>query len=188
MSADSSDPELVAAVALGDRRSLAELYDRHAPTLMAVGLRILGDRREVEDIVHDVFVEAWRAAGTYDPTRASVRTWLVMRMRSRALDRRKSAGVSRRVPMDYASGEGSRADRIGVFEDPAASADREVVRRVLATLPAEQRMVLELAYFEGLSSTEIAARAGTPVGTVKSRVAAALAKLRDGLAVERGGS
>ncbi|MFZ5475644.1 MAG: sigma-70 family RNA polymerase sigma factor [Myxococcota bacterium] len=182
MDGDLSDPQLIAAVAAGDRAALATLYDRHASTLMAVGMRMLGDRREVEDIVHDVFVEAWRAAGAYDPTRASVRTWLVMRMRSRVLDRRKSAGVSRRVPMDP-----GRAERVAVFEDPSAGADRAVVRRVLATLPPEQRMVLELAYFEGLSSSEIAERARTPIGTVKSRVAAALAKLRDGLAVERGG-
>jgi RNA polymerase sigma-70 factor, ECF subfamily len=184
MAGAPSDAQLISAVAAGDRGALAELYDRHASTLMAVGLRMLGERREVEDIVHDVFMEAWRAAGTYDPTRASVRTWLVMRMRSRALDRRKSAGYARRVPLDPA-----RAERLpGLADDPESGADREVVRRVLATLPPEQRMVLELAYFEGLSSTEIAARAGTPVGTVKSRVAAALAKLRDGLAIERGGS
>lgn len=170
-----TDAELVAALALGDRPSLALLYDRYSSLLLAISVRMLGSRLEAEDLVHDVFMEAWRAANSYDPTRASVRTWLVMRTRSRALDRRKSASVSRRVPLDPA-----RQERIAAPE-AASTVDRDVVRRVLATLPPEQRMVLELAYYEGLSSSEIAERANTPVGTVKSRVSAALAKLRVGL-------
>jgi RNA polymerase sigma-70 factor (ECF subfamily) len=166
------DATLVRAIANGDRDSLARLYDRYAPGLMAVGQRILGDRREAEDVLHDVFLEVWRAAADYDEERGSVRAWLIMRMRSRSLDRRKAAGFARVVPLE------ERGDSTRASDDPSVAPDRERVKRALAELPADQRQVLELGYFEGLSSTEIAARIDTPVGTVKSRVAAALGKLR----------
>jgi RNA polymerase sigma-70 factor (ECF subfamily) len=167
------DVAWVRAIADGDREALGRLYDRYAPTLMAVGVRILGDRREAEDVLHDVFLEVWRQAANYDESRGSVRTWLLMRMRSRALDRRKAAGFARVVSLDQ-RGDDAR----GVGDDPSLVPDRETVRRALADLPPEQRQVLELGYFEGLSSTEIAARVEAPVGTVKSRVAAGLGKLR----------
>ena len=173
-----TDTELVVAMAVGDRTALGVFYDRYVGLLMAIGVRMLGDRREAEDVAQDVFLETWRAAGTYDPNRAPARTWLIMRMRSRALDRRKSAAVSRRVPLDPV-----KVERLLATEDPTLTADRDRVRRALAALPAEQRLVLELAYWEGLSSAEIAARSDIPIGTVKSRVAAALGKLRDGLGV-----
>jgi RNA polymerase sigma-70 factor (ECF subfamily) len=140
--------------------------------LLALGRRILGDRREAEDVLHDVFLEAWHKATDYDQERGTVRAWLLMRMRSRALDRRKAAAFARRV-------EEPTQDALGQ-EDLTLTPDRERVRRALNELPLEQRQVLELGYFEGLSSSEIAARLHAPVGTVKSRVAAALAKLRAG--------
>jgi RNA polymerase sigma-70 factor (ECF subfamily) len=172
--AAGEDVDLVRAIAQGDRKALAALYSRFAASLMAVGQRILGERREAEDLLHDVFLEVWRQAGQFDPARGSVRGWLLMRMRSRALDRRKSAGFSRVVSLDE-----EREAHAG--EPDALAPDRSAVRRALAELPEEQRVVLELGYFEGLSSTEIAARISVPVGTVKSRVAAALAKLRAGM-------
>jgi RNA polymerase sigma-70 factor, ECF subfamily len=175
VAAAKADAELVAGIAGGDRQALAALYRRFAPSLMAVGQRILGDRREAEDLLHDVFLEVWRQAAQFDPARGTVRAWLLMRMRSRSLDRRKSAGFSRVVPLEQ------QRDEVRATADDALAPDRNAVRRALAELPDEQRLVLELGYFEGLSSTEIAARISVPVGTVKSRVAAALAKLRQGL-------
>lgn len=174
--ADQEDVTFISGAAAGDRNSLAALYDRYAPALLAIGRRILGDRREAEDLLHDVFLEVWRHAGDYDAARGSVRAWLLMRMRSRALDRRKAAAFSRRAdlpPPDVA------ADTSG--EDSTLGPDRQAVRRALEALPPEQRQVLELGYFEGLSSSEIAERVRAPIGTVKSRVAAALSKLRAGL-------
>lgn len=171
VNAEGDDVALLAAVVAGRQRALALLYDRYAGLLTAVGLRVLGHPREVEDLVHDVFVEAWRQAGQYDPARGTVRAWLVMRMRSRALDRKKAAAWSRSVPLDGAGPEPA-APSVG----PAPDGER--LRAALAALPAEQREVLELAYFEGLASPEIAARVGVPVGTVKSRTAAAMARLR----------
>jgi RNA polymerase sigma-70 factor (ECF subfamily) len=183
---NEGDAALVRAVADGDRQSLARLYDRYAGQLLALGQRILADRREAEDLLHDVFLEVWRQAGSYDAERGSVRAWLLMRLRSRALDRRKAAGFARVVSIEERRlPEPPSAPPSG--EDPAFAPDREAVRRALAELPAEQRQVLELGYFEGLSSSEIAERVAAPIGTVKSRVAAALAKLRSCLQTARAG-
>lgn len=175
---DDGDARLVRDVADGDRESLARLYDRYAPSLLAIGQRILRDRREAEDLLHDVFLEVWRQAADYDPKRGSVRGWLLLRMRCRALDRLKAAGVQRVVSLE----ERRPAEEPAAGgEDPAGAPDRARVRQALAGLPASLRVVLELGYFEGLSSAEIATRIAAPVGTVKSRVAAALAKLRSDL-------
>lgn len=164
------DAELVRRVAEGDRDALADLYDRHASILVAVGVRILRNRREAEDIVHDVYLEVWRRAHSYDEKRASVRGWLLLMMRSRSLDRRKSAGFSRGVPLEV---EPEAEDH-----SPELELDRARVVRVLAQLPESQREVLVLGYFEGLSSSEMASQLGLPLGTIKSRVAAALRALR----------
>ena len=172
------DVELVQAVARGDRAALARLYDLYAPLMMAVAARILGDRREAEDLLHDVLLEVWRHADEYAQARGSVRSWLLIRLRSRALDRRKSAASTRTVPLNAGHGHEERAS---AGDDPSLGPDHAAVRRAIAALPEEQRVVLELGYFEGLSSSEIAERIAAPIGTVKSRVAAALAKLRAGL-------
>src|ERR1041385_4317494 len=92
---DAEDAALVAAMAKGDRSALAALYERHAGVLLAIALKIVRERREAEDLLHDVLLEAWRAAKDFDPKRGRVRTWLAIRMRSRALDQQKSARVSR---------------------------------------------------------------------------------------------
>ncbi|MSQ02702.1 MAG: sigma-70 family RNA polymerase sigma factor [Myxococcales bacterium] len=166
------DGELVASMALGDRRALGELYGRYAPLCLAVGRRILGDQAESEEVMHEVFVEAFRAASTYRSERGSVCTWLTVRMRSRCLDRAKSAGRARRVGLDDV------APARLVTTPARATGDERRIAELLVALPPEQRLVIELAYFDGLSSSEIAERVGVALGTVKSRTAAALAKLR----------
>jgi RNA polymerase sigma-70 factor (ECF subfamily) len=175
-----SDAALVRAVAAGDRPALAMLYDRYASLVMAVGVRILRNRRDAEDIAHDVFLEVWRRAGTYDPAKASVRTWLVLIMRCRALDRRKSAPVS----MTSALIEDVRTS--DPSESPDAKLERARVTSALGALTTAQREVLVLGYYEGLSSSEIAERLGIPLGTVKSRVAGALRALRGRLGDDEG--
>lgn len=168
------DASLVAAMARGRVEALGALYDRHAGGLLALAERIAGAAAAAEDIVQDVFLETWRRASDYDPSRGSVRAWLALRTRSRALDFRKSASVSRTVSTDWAL--------LDQLEDPSAessgSPDRTRLRDALLALPEEQRQVLLLGYFEGNSSSEIASLTGLPVGTVKSRVAAALTSLR----------
>jgi RNA polymerase sigma-70 factor (ECF subfamily) len=170
---DAEDEVLVVAMAAGDRAALATLYERHASLLLGLALRIVRERREAEDLLHDVFLEAWRTAKDFDPKRGRVRTWLAIRMRSRALDLQKSARVSRNT--------GDSGLELLVDEGDAASPDHGRVRRALAELATDQRRVLELAYFEGLSCTEIAERVAIPVGTVKSRIAAGMDRLRSGL-------
>ena len=136
---------------------------------------MLRERREAEEVLHDVFVEAFRSAGAYDASRGSVRTWLLLRMRSRSLDRVKSAGRSRRVSLEESS-----LARIPAAGTPGSGDERRIAE-VLVQLPRDQRIVIELSYFDGLSSSEIAERLGVPLGTVKSRTAAALTKLRAAL-------
>jgi len=164
------DAELVAKMADGDRSALATLYSRHSSVLMGLALRIVRSRLEAEDLLHDVFLEAWRSAKSFDPKRGRVRTWLAIRMRSRALDLQKSARVSRNA------GDAG-LDQL-VDDRTGASPDHARVREALAALGPEQRRMLELAYFEGLSCSEIATRVATPIGTVKSRIAAGLERLR----------
>jgi RNA polymerase sigma-70 factor (ECF subfamily) len=167
------DAALVAAMAEGDRGALATLYERHASLLLGLAIRIVRDRREAEDLLHDVFLEAWRSAKDFDPKRGRVRTWLAIRMRSRALDLQKSARVSRNA--------GDSGLDLLVDDGDTTNPDCARVRAALASLGDDQRKVLELAYFEGLSCTEIAERITIPVGTVKSRIAAGLERLRTGL-------
>lgn len=162
----------LAEAARGDRQALARLYDRHAPLLLALGMRLLADRREAEDILHDCFVELWRHAGDYDPRRASVKTWIAMRMRSRCIDRLRSAGWTRRDTLPERALE--------TVAEPAQNdtADADRLETALNELPPEQHEVIRMAYFEGLSSSEIAAKIQIPIGTVKSRVRAAMTRLR----------
>ncbi len=173
-----SDEALVYAIARGDRDALAQLYDRQASLLLGLGARILAggaSAREVEDVLHDVFVEVWKHAGDFDPERASVRTWLCLRMRSRCLDRARAAMRRRAAPLEEALLE-------PLPEGQSAGVDASRVRHEVAHLPELQRQVLVLGYFQGMSSQEIADTLHIPLGTVKSRVAAALTHLRTILA------
>ncbi len=168
----------VLAIAHGDRGALGRLYDRYAPLLLGLGIRMLRDRREAEDVLHDVFVEVWRHAPDFDHRRGRVLTWLVVRTRSRAIDVLRSARVRLRC-----DDEGGLVGRACAGPEPGDQADRQHVRAAVALLSPPQRQVLELSYFDGLSCSQMAAHLGIPVGTVKSRLAAALRKLRQDLGV-----
>ncbi|MFT7583354.1 MAG: RNA polymerase sigma-70 factor (ECF subfamily) [Myxococcota bacterium] len=177
----------IAATAHGEAAAIGRLYDRYAPLMLAVGMKILRDRSEAEDVMHDVFVEAWRRAGDYNPGRGSVRTWLLLRMRCRALDRVRSASYARRASID----EDTDAKLEDAFQrfgrritvEPDAAVDSARLQKKVIELPEGQRQVLELGYFQGLSSSEIASELGIPIGTVKSRVRLALAVLRKSMGV-----
>jgi RNA polymerase sigma-70 factor (ECF subfamily) len=169
-----NDAALMAAVVRGDKSALGALYDRHCRLLLALGLRVLGDRTSAEDVLHDVILEAWHQAGTFDPARGSVRAWLVTRMRSRALDRR--AAGQRQARLQDSAGRVAQATVL--TKTSPTGIDSQRVRHRVEELSAELRAVVELAYFEGLSSSEIAARLGIPMGTVKSRMARALGTLK----------
>lgn len=171
------DAELLAAMTRGDSDALGDLHDRYCGLLLATAVRILGNPREAEDLVHDVLMEVWQKCADYDPGRGSVRTWLLVRLRSRALDRCRRAGRLRTETLE----DRALDDRPAAGDEPGQSLDHDRVRRALAELPAPQRLALELAYFDGLSASEIAERLAVPIGTVKSRTAAGLAKLRAAL-------
>lgn len=171
------DERLVARAAEGDRAALGVLYDRFAPSMLLVGQRILGSPREAEDLVHDVFLEAWLRARYYDPARGSVRTWLMLRLRSRALDRKRSAQRAKTVELD----EFRLESRAGSADATGQGADAHKLRGLIEALPEEQRTVLELSYFQGCTCAEIATTLDVPLGTVKSRMSRAIAHLRGSL-------
>ena len=172
-----SDSDLIHAVARGDELALAACYDRYRLILFGLILRILHDREEAEDVLQDIFLQVWRRAGDFDEARGRAFTWLVTIARSRALDRLRSAGSRARLAEEAA--QIPRDDVADASQDALKSEAAAIVRRALAALPEEQRRTLFLAYFEGLTQTEIAARLGDPLGTVKTRMRSGMIKLRE---------
>ena len=178
------DIALVQAMAGGDSDvALTRFYERFAGTIMALLLRMLGSRAEAEELLQEVFMELWRRAGQYDPARAAVSTWVVTITRSRALDalraRQRRGGDLHQPAEDtlMTAPAETRPDSL-----IASSLRNEAVHRALAGISEEQREVLELSYFDGLSHREIAGKLALPVGTVKSRILAAMKVLRAVLA------
>lgn len=183
-------------MATGDEQALGALYDRYATTIHTLAYYLLGQADEAEDAVEETFWQAWREASRYDASRGAVSTWLSTIARSRALDRqrawRRRAEDSLDTTTAASADAGDRADAMAAAPDPQRDAESSERARdiavALARLPAEQREVIELAYFGGLSQSEIAARTSLPLGTVKTRARLALEKLRAPLAQHREGT
>lgn len=180
-----SDADLVAAIARGQDDALARLYDRWSGLVLAGAMRITRDRTDAEEVVVDAFAQAWRSAARFDPTRGSVPAWLSTIARTRALDLirargrrgRMEATVAVGVGLPESMGAGPRAP-----DEPLEVGERrEAVAAALSALPAPQRTAIQLAFFEGLSQSEIASQLGEPIGTIKTRVRLAMQKLRDSL-------
>jgi RNA polymerase sigma-70 factor, ECF subfamily len=180
-SVEAADSALIARMARGDRSAIAALYERHVSCLLSLGQSLLRDRREAEDLIHDVFLEAWRHCADYSAERGTVRTWLLIRTRSRALDRLKSARPRQTESADLERIEGARSTADA--DAHALLGDQQRLRQTLSQMPEAQQQVILLGYFEGLSTTEMATRLGIPAGTVKSRTRAALSTLRNLLSV-----
>jgi len=180
-----SSSALLARVAAGDREAFGRFYDRLSPIAFGLIRRVLRDPEAAAEVLQEVFWQVWREAPQYDPQRGSPEAWLVMRAKTRAIDRLRSMRRRDRTfvaPVDesVAQREDSRAD------DPAvAAADRGLIQTALAQLPEAQRRVIELAFFEGLTQSEIAAKLGEPLGTVKTRARLGLERLRGVLKGER---
>lgn len=174
----------MAAMRAGDPGALEVLYDRHAAGLLGLAVRMLRDRGEAEDLVHDVFVEAWRNVESFDPARGAVSAWLAVRLRSRAIDRlrRRTADPARVSESAAPLEERVPTDAVGLGRE----VDQQRARDALDALAPEQRAVVELAYFGGFTFREIAARMSTPVSTAKSRMVAAIRILRERLAEPSG--
>jgi RNA polymerase sigma-70 factor (ECF subfamily) len=177
------DGALVARIARGDPAALGELYDRHGRTVFGALYRMLGAPEPAEEVAQDAFHSVWRRADTYRADRGSVRTWLLAIARNAAIDWRRTKG--RRSDREAAIDEAAElVEEIRVDDRVIASLRAERVRAAVASLPDEQRVVLSLAFWSGLSQSEIATRTRTPLGTVKSRVRLGMAKLRDQLRPE----
>jgi RNA polymerase sigma-70 factor (ECF subfamily) len=179
MSADPrDDATLVRLIAEGNGPAVGHLYDRYSGTLFPIALRILRDRAEAEDVLHDAYVAVSERAGQYVPERGSVAAWLVTLVRNLSIDRmrrreRRSALKREILPHEPPA---SVRDPERLTSD---ASERAKIRRALSKLSAEKRETLEVAFFEGLSYPEIAARDNVPLGTIKSRAARALAALRE---------
>ncbi len=178
--AQDDDVDLLKAIAAKDEAALARLYDRYRVILFGLLMRILNNREEAEDVLQEVFLQVWRKAGDFDENRGRPFTWLVTLGRSRGIDRLRTLAARERVA------EAGAIEASEEISDAAADAfkseQRGLVTNALAQLPDEQKRPIMLAYFDGLSQSEIATRLGAPLGTVKTRMRTGMMKLREMLA------
>lgn len=184
---NTDDVALIRRMVDADETALGALYDRWVPSLYSVVLHLLRDADDAEDVVEETFWQAWRKASSYEPSKGAVSTWLLTIGRRKALDRLRAKKRNREDP---AGRDRNFADFASTAPDPAQDTEgselREHVRAALRELPPDQREVLELGYFNGMSQAEIADATGHPLGTVKTRMRLAMQKLREPLSVHRG--
>jgi RNA polymerase sigma-70 factor, ECF subfamily len=160
---------LLDRLAAGDHAALGEVYDRYAGLVNGLALRILRNTAEAEEVIQEVFVQIWRQAVRFDPARGSAEAWICTIARTRALDRLRRRTSRREEPDDEIPGASATPRTVEAL----------AVRKALESLSADQRTALELAYWEGLTQSEIAERLGEPLGTVKTRIRTAMIRLRD---------
>ncbi len=178
--AQDDDVDLLKAIAAKDEAALALLYDRYRVMLFGLLMRILNNREEAEDVLQEVFLQVWRKAGDFNENRGRPFTWLVTLGRSRGIDRLRTLAARNRVAE---AGAREASEEISdAATDAFKSEQRGLVTNALAQLPDEQKRPIMLAYFDGLSQSEIATCLGTPLGTVKTRMRTGLMKLRELLA------
>lgn len=182
---DAVDAQLLRAIAAGDESSVAELYDRYAAILLGLLMRILHSRPEAEEVLQEVFLQVWQQAKNFDPARGRPFTWLVTLTRSRALDRLRHLESRDRVRREAASEPVARGSES--LDDAMRVEQSEFVQQALERIPEHQRRALVLAYFEDLTQSQIAARLGEPLGTIKTRIRAGLMKLHELLRDSLGG-
>jgi RNA polymerase sigma factor (sigma-70 family) len=173
---------LLLQIAQQDQCALSQLYDRYARIVYSVAFKSLGSVEESEEVVLDVFSQIWRTAGYYDASKGRVDTWIFMIARSRVLDRLRRLQRSSKVTTASVEAE-IQSNKVSVdpVEDAVITERRERVMAALGQLPPEQRQVIELAYYKGLTHHEIAKQTGFSLGTVKTRIRLGLNKLRSAL-------
>ena len=172
---------LMQFIAAGDQQALSDVYDTTSSRVYGLALRILGEIAAAEDVVIEVYTQAWTQAGSYEAQRGSVLSWLLTRTRSRAIDllRSRNRTTDRTAPLEQA---GELPAETPDPEETSIVAERQrIVQQALESLQSEQRQVIELAYFSGLSHSEIAAKLDQPLGTVKTRVRTGMIRLRESL-------
>lgn len=184
--APPSDLDLVRRMAKGDEAALAQLYDRYGMVLYAVTYRIVGQKADAEEVVMEAFSQAWRDAGRFEAARGSVAAWLTMIGRSRALDQIRGRDRRERLNTSATQEEQSQPPAMGSWgTDPGYQVEQterqKRVAEALQSLTPVQRQAIEMAYYDGLSQSEIAERLNEPLGTVKTRVRLGMMKLREAL-------
>lgn len=174
----AADSALVERMMMGDESALATVYDRYAAMIFGMLVRMLRDRQAAEEILQDLFFELWRGASRFDASRGSLPAWLMVIARNRALSRLRTR-QHREIPEDIeAFPANAVASSVNLEDDSERNLLMEKLRTAMASLPSEQREAVELTYFEGMTQSEIAARTGSPLGTVKSRVRAGMQSLK----------
>ena len=178
-SSGAKDATLIAQIRAGSHGAMEALYDRYSSIVYAVAVRVLADTSAAEDVVQEIFMQLWRHPQSFDSNRGSMGAWLAVISRHRSID-----ALRKRKP------ETDLEDVVLSFEAPLqGDAERKSlvsrVRRAMSLLPAEQQRAMEMAFFEGLTHSEIAARTGEPLGTIKTRIRAALSGLRKGFSAAR---
>jgi len=171
------DDRLLQRISKGDQQAMAEIFDRYGRLVYSVALRVLADSGHAEDVMQDVFLKVWREPQAFLQDRGRLGAWLAVVARNRAID-----SLRRRKPSDSVEDVilTARTDTASDYERDSLV---DKIRGAMRILPPEQQLSMELAYFEGLSHSEIAARTGDPLGTVKTRIRSALLSLRKALEV-----
>ena len=180
----SIDPALLASIVKGDQQAFSQLYDHSSTLLYTLALRILGTREEADELLQDVYLEVWRKVARYDIGRGTPIAWLITLTRSRAIDRlraRSVRGQHATVPLDATVSSLTADPGPSPYETQTDQELRIAVGNAITGLPAAQQQAIELAYYDGLSHNEIAARLNQPLGTVKTRIKLGMSKLREAL-------
>ena len=184
----STDQDLLARVTQKDERALAELYDRYGKLLYGVALTILHDTDDAEDVLQEIFVQVWRKADQYNPEVGAPKNWLVRIAHNRAINVLRSRRVQEKKSMISLSQESETGEEIVQLDsgenpllDTIRQGESESISRAMSALPVDQRALVELAFYEGYSHSEIAESLGMPLGTVKTRIRAGIQSLRSEL-------
>lgn len=175
-----SETDLLRRIATGDGDALSRVFELHSPVVLGLLVRMLGGRAEAEEVLQEVFLQVWMQADRYEESRSSPRGWILMLARSRALDRLRRRVSRQRREDEVAAAEGVAVHPVGT-ERLEAVEQRSRVGAALGVLSPDQRHCIELAFFEGLTHTQIAERLKAPLGTVKSRILLGMNKLRQAL-------
>lgn len=185
LAASTIDPKLVSRVAKGEHHALSQLYDQSSTVLFGLALRILGNREDAADVLQEIYMDVWRKVVRYDVGRGTPIAWLITLTRSRAIDRSRTRGPRNLRQMgpsiDIAQTSPLASGNSGPFDSQADQELRNLMRDAWANLPKVQQQAVELAYYEGLPSTEIAVQLDQPVETVKTCIALGMSQLRESL-------
>ncbi len=178
----NSDAEVIRRIRAGDRAAFLGFYDRCAPLLLSVAVRILGDRAEAEDVLQEVFTQIWHRSAGYDAVLGALSSWAVALTRNKAIDRIRASGRRRRLIEELAQAAPTTEQSVASGNEVLYGRERaQHILAALSELPADQRQAIELAFFGGLSQSEIASTLEAPLGTVKARIRRGMLRLRERL-------